>query len=50
MQVLDTITPGTQHYSEKSRLAKTIQQDGQTWGDVPAKDAANQTRAPQLAR
>jgi len=36
VQVLDTITPGTQHYSEKSRLAKTIQQDGQTWGDVPA--------------
>ena len=36
VQVLDTITPGAQHYSEKSRLAKTIQQDGQTWGDVPA--------------
>ena len=29
---LDTITPGNPHYSEKSRLAKTIQQDGKTWG------------------
>ena len=36
VQVLDTITPGAQHYSEKSRLAKTIQQDGQTWGAVPS--------------
>jgi hypothetical protein len=36
VQVRDTITPGNPHYSEKSRLAKTIQQDGQTWGDVPA--------------
>ena len=33
VQVPDTITPGNSHYSEKSRLAKTIQQDGQTWGD-----------------
>jgi hypothetical protein len=35
VQVLATITPGSQHYSEKSRLAKTIQQDGQTWGTPP---------------
>jgi hypothetical protein len=44
VQVLDTITPGAQHYSEKSRFAKTIQEDGQTWGDVPAdgsKDGSN---------
>ena len=32
---LDTITPGNPHYSEKSRYAKTIQKDGQTWGDAP---------------
>ena len=38
VQVLDTITPGNDHYSEKSRLAKTIQQDGETWGN-PAADA-----------
>ncbi len=44
VQVLDTITPGAQHYSEKSRLAKTIQQDGQTWGDVPAKDLPPETK------
>ncbi len=35
VQVRDTITPGNTHYNEKSRLAKTIQQDGHTWGDVP---------------
>ena len=32
VQVLDTITPGNEHYSEKSRLAKTLQVDGVTWG------------------
>lgn len=35
VQVLDTITPGNPHYSEKSRLAKTLQRDGTTWGDAP---------------
>jgi len=34
VQVLDTITPGTPHYSEKSRLAKTLRRDGRTWGDA----------------
>jgi hypothetical protein len=34
VQVIDTITPGRPHYSEKSRLAKTIQKDGVTWGSV----------------
>jgi len=34
IQVLDTITPGNSHFSEKSRLAKTIQKDGQTWSDA----------------
>jgi hypothetical protein len=32
VQVLDSITPGNEHYSEKSRLAKTLQKDGVTWG------------------
>ena len=36
VQVLDTITPGNSHYSEKSRWAKTIRTDGKSWGDVPA--------------
>jgi hypothetical protein len=36
VQVLDTITPGNIHYSEKSRWAKTIRTDGKTWGDLPA--------------
>jgi hypothetical protein len=35
VQVLDTITPGNPHYSELSRLAKTIRRDGKTWGAVP---------------
>jgi hypothetical protein len=34
VQVLDTITPGNSHYSEKSRLAKTIQKDGIHWGTI----------------
>ncbi|MGC1672923.1 MAG: hypothetical protein WA739_11735 [Candidatus Acidiferrales bacterium] len=36
VQVLDTITPGNAHYSEKSHWAKTIRTDGKSWGDVPA--------------
>src|SRR6202167_3241979 len=35
VQTLDSITPGNAHYSEKSRLAKTLRTDGVTWGDVP---------------
>jgi hypothetical protein len=34
VQVADTITPGNPHYSEASRLAKTMLKDGQTWGSV----------------
>jgi hypothetical protein len=34
VQVLDSITPGNSHYNEKSRLAKTIQKDGVTWGEA----------------
>jgi hypothetical protein len=39
VQVLDTITPGNPHYSEKSRLAKTILKDGRTWGAAPADES-----------
>ena len=35
VQVLDTITPGNPHYSEKSRYAKTLLRDGSTWGSAP---------------
>lgn len=38
-QTIDTITPGTPDYSEKSRYAKTIRKDNQTWGDVPNDDS-----------
>jgi len=40
VQVVDTITPGSPHYNEKSRLAKTILKDGTTWGSVPADESA----------
>ena len=43
VQVLDTITPGASHYSEQSRLAKTIQRDGKTWGSAPARKTASRT-------
>ncbi|MGA9496753.1 MAG: hypothetical protein WBV41_12920 [Terriglobales bacterium] len=39
VQVIDSITPGNTHYSEKSRLAKTIQKDGSTWGSANADSA-----------
>ena len=35
VQVKDSITPGNSHYNEKSRLAKTLQKDGSTWGSLP---------------
>jgi len=43
VQVLDTIDPASEwalerpKQSERSRLAKTLRRDGQTWGDVPEK-------------
>ena len=40
-QVLDTITPGNPLYKEASRLAKTIQADGRTWGDGAAAGLAH---------
>lgn len=39
-QTVDTITPGTRDYSEKSRYAKTIRTDNKTWGDVPSDEKA----------
>ncbi|MFQ5777151.1 MAG: hypothetical protein ACE5IP_04005 [Terriglobia bacterium] len=39
VQVVDTITPGEPHYSEESRLAKTLRRDGRTWGDAPDGEA-----------
>jgi len=39
VQVMDTITPGNEHYSEASRLAKTILKDGQTWGSGQSPEA-----------
>lgn len=37
-QTIDTITPGTRDFSEKSRYAKTIQKDNTTWGGLPKSD------------
>ena len=44
VQVLDTVTPGNSHYSEKSRLAKTIQKDGRPGA---TRRKTNQPRALQ---
>jgi hypothetical protein len=38
-QTLDTITPGTPDYSEKSRYSKTIRKDNATWGELPKDDS-----------
>jgi hypothetical protein len=40
VQTRDTVDPDSAHYSESSRLAKTIRRDGKTWGNVP--DDANE--------
>lgn len=40
VQVKDSITPGDPHYNERSRLAKTMQRDGATWGFLPADQTA----------
>jgi hypothetical protein len=40
-QVMDSITPGKERYNEKSRLAKTIQRDGSTWGDGKSAELAH---------
>ncbi len=40
IQTVDTITPGTRDYNEKSRYSKTIRKDNASWGDVPADDKA----------
>jgi hypothetical protein len=32
VQTIDSITPGNEHYSEASHLAKTLLKDGTTWG------------------
>lgn len=37
-QTIDTVTPGSRDYNEKSRYAKTVRKDNQTWGDVPSDD------------
>jgi hypothetical protein len=39
-QTMDTVTPGTRDYNERSRYAKTMRKDNRTWGDVPADDSA----------
>lgn len=38
-QTLDTITPGSRDFNEKSRYAKTMRKDNSTWGDLPAQDS-----------
>ncbi|HET6890125.1 MAG TPA: hypothetical protein VFH31_03405 [Pyrinomonadaceae bacterium] len=37
-QTVDTVTPGSRDYNEKSHYAKTIRKDNETWGDVPSEE------------
>lgn len=37
-QTIDTITPGSRDYNEKSHYAKTIRKDNQTWRELAASD------------
>jgi len=37
-QTVDTVTPGSPDYNEKSAYAKTMQKDNRTWGDASAAD------------
>ena len=37
-QTVDTITPGSRDYNEKSHYAKTIRKDNQTWRELAASD------------
>jgi hypothetical protein len=34
-QTIDTVTPGTRDFNERSQYAKTIRKDNTSWGDVP---------------
>ncbi|HEX8776447.1 MAG TPA: multiheme c-type cytochrome [Pyrinomonadaceae bacterium] len=47
-QTADTVTPGSRDYNEKSRYAKTIRTDNETWGDVPADEKALAHRDSQM--
>jgi hypothetical protein len=47
-QTMDTITPGARDYSEKSRYAKTVRTDNETWGDVPKDEKALAHRDSQM--
>jgi hypothetical protein len=40
VQVMDTITPGNLHYSEKSRVAKTLLKDGQNFSSTSTGESA----------
>ncbi|MBL6763321.1 MAG: hypothetical protein ISQ14_00080 [Verrucomicrobiae bacterium] len=37
-QTIDVVNPRHPKYNEKARYAKTLRRDGETWGDVPAKN------------
>lgn len=45
-QTVDVIDPASPQYNAKARYAKTLQRDGTTWGEMPAKPEA---RAQRLA-
>ena len=40
-QIMDSITPGSKTFNERSRLAKTMQRDGKSWGDGTSSNLAH---------
>ena len=45
-----TVTPGSRDYNEKSRYAKTVRKDNQTWGDVPGNEKQLAHRDNEMTR
>src|SRR4029078_6468043 len=39
-QTVDTVTPGSRDFNERSQYAKTVLKNNKTWGSVPANDNA----------
>lgn len=43
-QTVDVVNPASPHYNAKAAYAKTLRRDGKTWGDLPLKPEARQTK------
>jgi hypothetical protein len=48
-QTVDTINPKSSHYNAKSAYAKTLREDGESWGDVPVDGDVSIARCGRIA-